>query len=279
MTDANATLLDACKTRGWPYWATDDGRVTLINADCLDVLPLIEAGSVDAVVTDPPYSSGGQFRGDRARGVVEKYVQSGVIAERSDFSGDNLDQRVWQQWAAWMLSDCRRACKAGAVLECFIDWRQLPALTDAAQLAGWVWRNVCTWWKPGIRMVKGRFSNSSEFVVYATNGPHDQDAEDTQQNVFQCAPECGDDKVHIAEKPETVLEWLVRGTVRRGLIADPFMGSGTTGVAAVRLGRRFIGIEIESKYFRIAVNRIKAELRKTVLFEPPPKFVQSTLFE
>ena len=54
-----------------------------------------------------------------------------------------------------------------------------------------------------------------------------------------------------------------------GTVADPYMGSGTTGVACIRTGRRFVGIEIEEKYFRIAVKRIKAELERFPLFEPP----------
>jgi site-specific DNA-methyltransferase (adenine-specific) len=62
-------------------------------------------------------------------------------------------------------------------------------------------------------------------------------------------------------------------------ILDPFMGSGTTGVACIRTGRRFIGIEKEPKYFEIAVKRIEAELQRHTLFEEPPKIVQRSLID
>lgn len=62
-------------------------------------------------------------------------------------------------------------------------------------------------------------------------------------------------------------------------ILDPFMGSGTTGVACIRLGRKFIGIERERKYFDIAVKRITEELDRLRLFEPPPVIVQRTMFD
>jgi site-specific DNA-methyltransferase (adenine-specific)/modification methylase len=63
------------------------------------------------------------------------------------------------------------------------------------------------------------------------------------------------------------------------LVVDPFMGSGTTGVACIRTGRKFIGIEKEEKYFDIAVKRIEAELSRNILFEPPPAIVQRSLLE
>ena len=74
--------------------------VTLHLGDCLDIMRTLPAGSVDAVITDPPYSSGGQFRGDRARSTVEKYVTA-MYVNRSEFSGDNLDQRVFMVWSSW----------------------------------------------------------------------------------------------------------------------------------------------------------------------------------
>lgn len=230
------------------------GDATLYLADCLEVLPTL--GRVDAVVTDPPYSSGGQFRGDRARSTTEKYVTA-QFTTRSEFSGDNLDQRVFMVWSSWWLSAARSVCKDGAILCAFSDWRQIPAMTDAIQCAGWVWRNLATWWKPGCRMIKGRFSSSAEYIIYATNGAHDVEGEDTVQNVFKCATLVGKSKEHIAEKPLAVMRWILSITRPQGTILDPFMGSGTTGVACANLGRKFIGIEIEERYFDIACKRIE----------------------
>ena len=82
---------------------------------------------------------------------------------------------------------------------------------------------------------------------------------------------------HPSPKPESLMEWLVSACGET--ILDPFMGSGTTGVACIRLGRRFIGIEKEEKYFEIAKHRIRDELDKTRLIETPKKLVQKSFME
>jgi site-specific DNA-methyltransferase (adenine-specific) len=229
------------------------GDCRLILGDCLDVIPTLKA--IDAVITDPPYSSGGMFRGDRAYlRTSTKYVQSGSIF-KAEFSGDNRDQRAFLAWSTIWLGRLLQASKPGAVCMVFTDWRQLPTMTDAVQCGGWVWRNLVTWWKPGIRMQRGRFSSSAEYIVYASNGMP-ADGEQSPQNVMMFAPVAGEDKEHIAEKPKALLQELVSVTIPGALVVDPFMGSGTTGLACVQSGRRFIGIELDEHSFDQACNRI-----------------------
>ena len=74
---------------------------------------------------------------------------------------------------------------------------------------------------------------------------------------------------HPTEKPLALMSWTVTQSRTTGTILDPFMGSGTTGVACMNLGRKFIGIEIEPKYFDIAVERITNAQRQTKLFDEP----------
>ena len=252
-------------------------RWCVVTGDALDIIPSLPAGCVGAVITDPPYSSGGQFRGDRTRKTLEKYVQSDSSQQYtgSDFSGDNRDQRSFLAWCALWLSACHSAAMPGAVLSCFIDWRQLPVMTDAIQCGGWVWRNLATWWKPGVRMQRGRFSGSAEYVVYGSRGVP-MDGLSSPQNVLSCPTMASDDREHIAEKPIEVVKWAMSVAVADALILDPFCGSGTTGVAAIKTGRRFIGIEIDPGYADIARRRI-AEAVPT-LFEREPEAVQSPLF-
>lgn len=254
-----------------PWWQSECGRFTLYCADCLDVLPQLEAGSVDAVVTDPPYSSGGQFRGDRAQAPSAKYVNSDTVETcRSDFAGDNRDQRSFLAWATLWMGRLHRVAKPGGVIVCFTDWRQLPTMTDAVQCGGWVWRNVCVWWKPGVRMQRGRFSASSEYAVYGSKGVPTPGKE-SPQNVaaFPVVGSC--DKEHIAEKPVEVLEWLIGVAPEGGTILDPFTGSGTTGVACAKTSRRFIGIEISEDYCRIAKRRIQQAIEDYALFDRAPE--------
>lgn len=248
-----------------PDWQSPDGSISLYRGDCLDILPTIDAAA-DAIVTDPPYSSGGAFRGDRAQNALTKYVRTELQDNYSTFTGDSRDQRSFFAWSTLWLCALQQLCRDGAVICCFTDWRQLPVMSDALQAGGWVWRNIATWWKPGCRMQKGRFSSSAEYVLYGTNGPHEPDGEKAAQNVLSCAPVPTDDKVHIAEKPVDVLKWCLQVTTPGGLVVDPFVGSGTTAIACIQTGRRFIGIEKSKDCFAAAVAKIEAEIQRTPLF-------------
>ena len=232
-----------------PYYS--DEFVTLYHGDCFDLLH--DLSGIGAVVTDPPYSSGGAFRGDRAMSTTTKYVNSDTAAYRPEFAGDNRDQRSFCTWSTMWLNAARQACVPGAVLASFIDWRQLPVLTDAVQAGGWTWRNLATWWKPGCRMQKGRFSASAEYVIYATNGPA-VDGQGSPQNVFSCKIDAERD--HIAQKPVDVMRWVMQVVPPGATVLDPFMGSGATVRAAVDLGHPVVAIEVDERYCEIAAKRL-----------------------
>jgi site-specific DNA-methyltransferase (adenine-specific) len=251
--------------------------VELWLGDCLEILPMLSG--IDACITDPPYSSGGQFRGDRTQKTSTKYVQTdSALTCRAEFSGDNRDQRAFLAWSSIWFGYMLRASNPGAVACVFTDWRQLPTMTDAIQCGGWVWRNIVTWWKPGVRMQRGRFSASAEYVIYASSGVPIE-GEKSPQNVLSFAPVGGDDKEHIAEKPVALLQELISITMPGAMILDPFMGSGTTGIAAIKSGRRFTGIEIDRRSFDVACRRITDELTRPDMFirRPEPQ-LQRALF-
>jgi site-specific DNA-methyltransferase (adenine-specific) len=239
-----------------PYF--QDDAVTIYHGDCREIVPTL--GLFDSVITDPPYSSGGLFRGDRAQPTSDKYVSTSSVGGcRTEFSGDNLDQRSFLSWAGLWLAQCFTQSNEGASVMLFTDWRQLPCMSDALQHGGWIWRNIVTWWKPGIRMQHGRFSGSSEFVLYGSKGVPAA-GERSPQNVLRIAPVHGVDKDHIAEKPVELLRELVGVTVAGAVILDPFAGSGTTGRAAKDLGRKAVLIEREERYCEIAARRMGQEV-------------------
>ena len=140
----------------------------------------------------------------------------------------------------------------------FTDWRQLPTTTDIMQAAGWVWRGVVVWDKTaGIRPNAGRFRQQAEFVLWGSSGPMVHDLTATCLNgVFTHAPFRG--KEHIAGKPVKLMRDLMQIVPPGGVVLDPFMGSGTTGIAAVAEGRSFVGIEIDPHYQQNARERIVA---------------------
>ena len=134
----------------------DNPRWEIIHGDSLTVLESFPPGAFDAVITDPPYASGGRTQAEKSKATAKKYSSMGGNAP-PDFDGDAKDQRSWTRWAAEWLYLARRAAKPGAPVCMFIDWRQLPCASDALQWAGWIWRGIAVWDKGNSRPQKGRF--------------------------------------------------------------------------------------------------------------------------
>jgi len=246
-----------------PYYA--DESVTLYRGDALAVLREMPDASVDAVVTDPPYSSGGMMRGDRQMPTEQKYTGWSQNPDGSSrkpttsfagFTGDTRDQRGYLVWSSMWMTECQRVLRPGGTFAVFTDWRQLPTTTDAVQAGGLVWRAVAVWDKGVGRPVKGRFRNHVEYVVWATNGPHSDPQDVYPSTVLRYSSPSSANRVHLTEKPVGLVEELLTLAPPGCVVLDPFMGSGTTGVAAVKSGRTFIGVEMASHYFDIARHRI-----------------------
>ena len=153
-----------------PYY--QDERATLYEGDALAVLAQLPTGSVDALITDPPYSSGGMFRSDRTNDPTAKYVNSTNTQKLSveTFSGDNRDQRGYHYWAALWLAECLRITRPGGVAMLFTNWRQLPTTTDALQSGGWMWRGIIPWHKGTSHPDPGRFQAHCEYIVWDQPG-------------------------------------------------------------------------------------------------------------
>lgn len=218
------------------------GRATLYLADCRDMLPTL--GKVDAVVTDPPYGIGesaGRAK-TRTSGLTSKFRNAQIY--RKDYGDDSWDDEP----APAELIDALRAASRWQIIfggnyytlpptKCWLVWDKLNGDTDFAdcELA---WTNL---------------PKAVRRITYLWNGCMRANGEQR-----------GD---HPTQKPIGVMKWCV-GHLPAGVdsILDPFMGSGTTGVAAVQMGRKFIGIEREPKYFDIACKRIEQAQRQGDLF-------------
>ena len=141
----------------------------IIQGDALKVLEGFAPGTFDAVITDPPYASGGRTQAEKNKSTTSKYSSMGENAP-PPFEGDAKDQRSWTRWAAEWLYEARKVCKSGAPVCMFIDWRQLPCASDALQWAGWIWRGIAVWDKGNSRPQKGRFRQQAEYIVWGSNG-------------------------------------------------------------------------------------------------------------
>lgn len=222
----------------------------LYRGDCLQVLPGLD-GFFDAVVTDPPYSSGGQSKGNRSGSTGTKYGFDG-LTQWPDFAGDTKDQRSYLHWSALWMALCYQKLNPGGLMIVFSDWRQLPVTSDAMQAAGFTWRGVGVWDKGGGRPYKGGFKAQAEFFVWGSKGS--LVGETYSPGLFRVHQKTGE-KLHQVGKPLALMDSLVSACGPR--ILDPFMGSGTTGLAALGQGKEFVGIEYTDHYFSVSVDRMK----------------------
>ena len=157
------------------------------------------------------------------------------------------------------MTEALRVVRPSGYLLTFTDWRQLPVTTDAVQCGGWVWRGLIAWDKSeGARAPHtGYFRHQCEYVVWATHGVTRKSAHGGPLPGCFRFPVRQADKFHLTGKPTALMRELVKVVPPGALIADPFMGSGTTGVAALMEGLRFVGNEHDRAIFAGARERIE----------------------
>jgi site-specific DNA-methyltransferase (adenine-specific) len=255
-----------------PYFEDQAARVRLYHGDCLDVMRSLRELNADCVLADPPYSSGGLHRSDRIQGTGEKYVLHGTALERPDFAGDSRDQRSWVLWSSLWMGMALRCCHTGAVMLAFADWRQVPACSDAIQAGGWIWRGIVPWDKTeGARPQRGFFRAQCEYVLSASAGSMGKEQERAVgvckpgiiyegSEIIARWPRTQDDRQHQTGKPVQTCAWLLEVVRPGGWVLDPFAGSGSAGVAAVRAGLGYVGIESEREILEGAAERLRTEI-------------------
>lgn len=236
-----------------------DVEWNLYQGDALTVLPGLPAGSVDLVLTDPPYNSGGRTAVERTtRTARGKYVTGDTQHNLADFAGETRDQRGYTVWLSIVLAECLRLARPGASALVFTDWRQLPATSDALQVAGWTWRGIVPWRKPISRPTRDGFRRECEHVLWATLGtPAPHPVPVYLPGLVEGSQPRGQERQHITQKPVSVLRQLVQVALPGGTVLDPFAGAGSTGVAALIEGRSFVGVEITEHYAEVARGRLR----------------------
>ncbi|MBU2702911.1 site-specific DNA-methyltransferase (adenine-specific) [Sporomusaceae bacterium BoRhaA] len=233
----------------------------IIQGDSLEILRQLPSNFVDAVITDPPYSSGGMTLSQKNQDPIKKYEQTNnKIVHRATFFGDNKDTRSWLHWCILWISEWHRILKPGGYFLMFSDWRQLPTATDALQMGELAWRGIVAWDKTeGSRAPhKGYFRHQCEYIVWGTKGGCPKAVHGGPWPGCYRFPIKQSDKFHLTGKPTPLMEKLVSIVPEGSIILDPFAGSGTTLVAAKNTGRQFIGIEKGKEYAAVAETRLSA---------------------
>lgn len=241
MSGAEATLVQA-----------DDGsaRWEVRGGDCLEIMGKMESASVDLVVTDPPY------------GINTKSDGNGKLSPW----GDLTNAAFW--YAAW-IGECRRLLKpTGAIWSC-LNWRSLVTFQKAACDLGWPIESLLVWDKGWIGPGGPKGLRPSYELVALWAMPEfaipDRGLPDVQRFKWSGHKPSG----HPAEKPRDLMAWIIGHCSAPGaLVLDPFTGSGTTGLAAVDTGRRFIGIEQDPQWrdaAQLRIERASASLKQSSL--------------
>lgn len=237
--------------------------IELFHGDCRHYLSNYKGRMFDALITDPPYASGGATLAEKSASTSQKYTSTKHQCPLPDFCGDQMDGRSWMHMMADVFALVRAHSREGAVLVAFCDWRQMALLSDAVQWAGWQWRGTIVWDKLTSCPQRGRFRQQAEFALWASNGrlPIDRPVP-VLPGVFRTANVQGIERIHQTQKPVEVMRQICRICVPGGLIVDPFAGSGTTLAAAREEGYDAIGIELSKEIAERAAQRLGVLLKE-----------------
>lgn len=219
------------------------GDATLYLGDCLEILPTLD--KVDAVVTDPPYGINYQ-PGGGGKGQHKRRNDAPVAGDAEPF-----DPSPWMGWPCilWGANHFSARLPHGR----WLAWNKLGDLKP--------WDDFC----------------DVEFAWHSRRAA-DRIFSLLWKGICQADKRNGGRRWHPTQKPIALMEWCLGFEPTAQTILDPFMGSGTTGVACAKLGRKFIGIEIDEGYFDIACRRIEDAYKQPDLFVAPPvKAVQEDL--
>jgi len=231
-----------------PYY--EDDLVQLWHGDCLDVMAEMPEASVDTVLTDPPYSSGG--RRENARSIRKAMTRR--VEDDDWIRGDAMSTPGF----VYLLRQCgvewRRVLRPGGHVLSFIDWRMAPNLGAALETADLRQHPTLVWDKATLGM-GAIFRNQHEFIVHMSAGtPTDPQRRDVP-NVLRF-PKVRDGD-HPTEKPGALLQTLLSVVAPPGgTVLDPFAGSASTLTAAKALNLRAIGIEADERYCELAAKRL-----------------------
>lgn len=212
-------------------WTSECGSARLICADCLEVLPMLEG--VDAVVTDPPY------------GIHKKEIRNGFMNDRQGQDASVWDKRPSGQTIGLIRSVC----------ETCVIWGFgyfASELGDCVAPLVWDKETGKNYFADGELAWTSFESGTLRIFRHQWCG------------CFK-ASERNERASHPTQKPVALMQWCIEQCAKHGSaesILDPFMGSGTTGVACINTNRKFIGIEISEDYFNIAKHRIETALRE-----------------
>ena len=241
-----------------PYY--EHAGITIYHADCVEWLAQAQV-SVDTMVTDPPYSSGTRQEAGRSGSTSGGRATATAWLSSTDhdwFSHDSMTTWGMTWFLRGVLLRAMPLLDEGAHVYMCSDWKQTPNLYGLLESVGFRVNHCLVWKKPYFGM--GTYwRNQHENIVFASKGkPSAMVARNLGSVIDATAPPRAA-RLHPTQKPVSLMTTLLSASHGQAVL-DPFMGSGTTLVAAKLLGRKAIGIEIEERYCEIAATRLSQEV-------------------
>ncbi len=225
---------------------------TIVNGDCFEYLHKIPDKSVDLILTDPPYN-------------IAQYSTGNInLPGRSALNNNLAEWDLIPIEPSILLPEFKRIIKPDGNIFVFTSYNLIGKWHESFDsefdtFQFFVWHKT----NPAPKIFKNGFLNSCEMIACMWNKGHKWNftKQNEMHNFFESPicmrPERLSDPKHPAQKPVKLLEHIIKiASNERDVILDPFMGVGSTGVAALKTNRKFIGIEIEKDYFHAAERRI-----------------------
>ena len=237
-------------------------EIKLFNRDCIAAMKDIEDGSIDLIVTDPPYNLG-NFMKNRDTNLHKMRDNFFATAGWDDMEFDE-----WTQSMDAFFESSSRIMKKGGSMIAFMAIIKVETIIQLAEKHGFYYKTTGIWHKtnPMPRNMNLHFVSSTEACVYFTyktrTGTFNNNGRVLHDFVETSVTPNSERKhgKHPTQKPESLIQHFTDILSNEDdWILDPFMGSGTTGVVAKRTGRNFVGVELDEDYFQIAKARIEEE--------------------
>lgn len=219
--------------------------IQLYNGDCLELMKNIPDGSVDLVLTDPPYLC------DYSRHDSKSRFSKKIANDENNSANEGMIEKY--------LQECYRIMKDNTAIYCFCNYKKIDFFKQQIETAGFNLKNIIIWDKQrnGMGDLSTTFGYSYEFIIFASKGQPKIRGKRIS-DVWQFARVKPKEQEHQNQKPvDLLIQAIEKSSDEGAVIFDGFMGVGSTGVACVNTNRDFIGIELDENYFNIAKKRIE----------------------
>lgn len=220
----------------------------LYQGDCIEIMQTIPEGKIDLIITDPPYKT---ITGGDSNGANSERPKGMLQGNRKLFKHQSIKISSW-------MPEIYRVLKEGSHCYIFTNSLNLQEMLNEATKAGFKLHNLLVWEKNNCTPSQYYMKNC-EYVLFLRKGKAKWINNIGDSKTVHKFNNIIGNKLHPTEKPVDLLEYyLLNSSEPNDIVFDPFMGSGSMGEAAIKNGRRFIGVELDEGYFNIAQNRIES---------------------